>query len=444
MKQKNLILLVVAVGCGLVAAFLTSQMNAKATVETVEVVVAASDIPVGVGIGKEDLPKYLKKKTLPKDAVPADIVENPEELVDRRLIRPIRTDETISRKDLMKGGIQIPRGKHLLTLQLDTARAAAGLAQPGSRVDVLAFVSISNKLTALPILVDMLVLAVNGQTTIDPNEQSKGVNTVSFAADRKQGLVLELAKGRGCQMSLLLRHPEEKNTENDRQYNIDEIITLLQDDKNPATIANAGTSSSDGNGRRNTEDPAPALKEAPKVEPAPAPVTKAETVKVPYALVDIKGGTELTADLIGDETVFGTRDLPKDVAGDAITDLSTVTGKVLRSGLGKGQWVTPGLVGLATPKPGPTGEFELPGKLPGAEPAPKAVAPAGPRRATRDVTVHTGTGSKTYRYEEWAPDRWRLVGEVRNRTDADSPGGPAAPQPTPTPAPAPAPEQRVD
>lgn len=442
MKQKNLILMVVAVGCGLVAAFLTSQMNAKATVETVEVVVAASDIPVGVGIGKDDLPKYLKKKTLPKDAVPADIVENPEELVDRRLIRPIRTDETISRKDLMKGGIQIPRGKHLLTLQLDTARAAAGLAQPGSRVDVLAFVSISNKLTALPILVDMLVLAINGQTTIDPNEQSKGVNTVSFAADRKQGLVLELAKGRGCQMSLLLRHPEEKNTENDKNYNIDEIITLLQDDKNPAQIANAG----DGNTKR-TEEPAPTPKAVEPVAPAPAPVTKAETVKVPYALVDIKGGTELTADLIGDETVFGTRDLPKDVAGDAITDLSTVTGKVLRSGLGKGQWVTPGLVGAAQPKPGPTGEFELPGKLPAAAPtpAPKVEAPAAPRRATRDVTVHTGTGSKTYRYEEWAPDRWRLIGEVRRPLDAsDSPGGPAAPPTNPTPAPAPAPEQRVD
>ncbi|HEX4613809.1 MAG TPA: Flp pilus assembly protein CpaB, partial [Urbifossiella sp.] len=152
MKQKNLILMVVAVGCGLVAAFLTSQMNAKQQVETVEVVVAAADIPVGVGIGKDDLTKYLKTKKLPKDVVPADIVEHPEELIDKRLARPIRADETISRKDLMKGGIQIPRGKHLLTLQVDTARAAAGLAQPGSRVDVLAFVSFNGKLTAMPIL----------------------------------------------------------------------------------------------------------------------------------------------------------------------------------------------------------------------------------------------------------------------------------------------------
>ena len=37
MKQKNLILMVVAVGCGLVAAFLTTQINAKPKVEKVEV-----------------------------------------------------------------------------------------------------------------------------------------------------------------------------------------------------------------------------------------------------------------------------------------------------------------------------------------------------------------------------------------------------------------------
>lgn len=426
MKQKNLILMVVAVGCGLVAAFLTSQMSAKPQVESIDVIVAAVDIPVGVGISKEDLPKYLKTKRLPKDAVPVDIVENPEELVDKKLVRQIRPDETISRKDLFKGGIRIPTGKQLLTLSLDTARAAAGLAQQGSRVDVLAFVSLNGKLTAMPILVDMLVLAVNGQTVIDPNQQGQGVSTVSFAADRKQALVLELAKGRGCQMSLVLRNPDDRHTENDQNYNIENVITLLQDDKNPAGIAMAN----EGRPPAKAEE-----KAAPKVEVAPPPAPKPETVRVPYALVDIKGGTELTADLIGDEAVFGTRELPKNVAGDALTDLNPVVGKVLRSGLGKGQWVTPGLVGDPLPKPSPR-EVDTPQK----EPAPAAPRPAP--KATRDVTVHTGTGSKTYRYEEWTPGRWRLVGEVRPTTDpaAESPAAPTAPAPT---APAPT-EQKVD
>ena len=54
MKQKNLILMVVAVGCGLVAAFLTTQINAKPKVEKVEVLVAAKDLPVGTMFTKED------------------------------------------------------------------------------------------------------------------------------------------------------------------------------------------------------------------------------------------------------------------------------------------------------------------------------------------------------------------------------------------------------
>lgn len=441
MKQKNLVLMVVAVGCGLVAAFLTSQMSAKPQVEMVDVVVAASDIPVGIGISKEDLPKYVKTKKLPKDVVPADIVENPEELVDKRLSRPIRTEETISRKDVVKGGIQIPKGMHLLTLSLDTARAAAGLAQPGSRVDILAYVNLGNKLTAMPILVNMLVLAVNGQTTIDPNQQAhQGVSTVSFAADRKQGLVLELAKGRGCQMSLLLRHPEDKLTDNDRNFNIDEVISLLQDEKNPVTVAGGES----GNAKDDVVRPMPtkAMPEpTPEPTPAPAPTPKAETVKVPYALVDIKSGTELTADLIGDEAVFGTRELPKDVAGDAITDLTKVTGKVLRTGLGKGQWVTPGLVGDPQPKAGPTAEFTPEKTEPKAAPTPPPAPKAAPL-ATRDVTIHTGTGSKTFRYEEWAPGRWRMVGEVRTRTAPAEDD--AAPAPRPTPTPAPEAERKVD
>ena len=59
MKQKNVILMVVAVGCGLVAAFLTSQMSGK-TVDQVEVVVASRDLAVGTTLTAEDLQGAVK------------------------------------------------------------------------------------------------------------------------------------------------------------------------------------------------------------------------------------------------------------------------------------------------------------------------------------------------------------------------------------------------
>ena len=58
MKQKNMILIAVAVGCGLVAAFLTTQMSAKTPKdEGVEIPVAAKELSVGTKLNKDSLEK---------------------------------------------------------------------------------------------------------------------------------------------------------------------------------------------------------------------------------------------------------------------------------------------------------------------------------------------------------------------------------------------------
>jgi Flp pilus assembly protein CpaB len=406
MKQKNLVLMVVAVGCGLVAAFLTSQMSARTSqVETQDVIVATKDLPVGMMITKDELPKVIKHKKVPKDGLPPGIVETEDELLDKRLSRAIRAEETINKADLTKGGfVTIPPGMHLLTLQLDVARAAAGFAGPGSHVDILASLRLDNKLTAMPILVNMLVLAVDGHTTYQKDGVFQSLSTVSFAANRKQGLVLELAKARGCQMSLLLRNPEDKLTELDQAYDIDRIIRLLSDEKNPVQVEADGGDTvrakggKKGDGDKKTTDDGSA--------DVPAPRPKQEMVKVPCAVTDIKPGTEITKDLINDPAVFGTRELPKDFAEDAVTDLTPFVGEHLKNGLGKGQWVTKGLVGGAEPKPSPRDSFN-------PDKGGSAAKPAAPRRNYRDVTVHTTTDTKVYRYEEVEPGRWRSVGEVR-------------------------------
>jgi Flp pilus assembly protein CpaB len=168
MKQKNIIMMAVAVGFGLVAALLTSQMSAKSSVETVEVMVAAKDLPVGSLLTKEDVanPKVIKWKKIPKDMVPPGIVEASDELVEKRLSRAIRAEETINRADITKGGVvTIPPGMKMSTVQLAAHQAVAGFVGPGSRVDVLATVRLGERVIALPIMVDMLVLAVNTETT---------------------------------------------------------------------------------------------------------------------------------------------------------------------------------------------------------------------------------------------------------------------------------------
>src|SRR6266545_997298 len=236
MKQKNVILMVVAVGCGLVAAFLTSQMSAKGQVEQVDVVVAAKDLPVGTMITREELKTAVKVKKVPKDGLPPSYITNPEDLVDKRLSRPVRTEETFNPQDLSKGGaITLPEGYDMASLQIGVANAAAGFVGPGSRVNVNAVVKMGNKTYAFPLLVNMLVVAVDTQTTYTKEGTFPSMNTVSFAVKEKEALLLSLAKSRGCTLELLLRHPS-KSSESDKEYKIETVLKLLSEEKEQPAI----------------------------------------------------------------------------------------------------------------------------------------------------------------------------------------------------------------
>ena len=421
MKQKNIVLMVVAVGCGLVAAVLTSQMSAKGG-DQVEVIVAAKELPVNTVISKDDVSKLTKRKKVAKDAVLPGAVESEDELIDKRLSRPMRAEEIINKGDLSKGiVVNIPTGMQMFTLPIGSAQAVAGFVNPGCRVDVLGTVRLGNTLKALPILVNMLVLAVDTATTAqkEGNGAFPTLNSVSFAVDRKQALLLELAKARGCSVSLLLRNQEEEKNENDKKYNIDEVVKLLQNGSEQSELI-------PGHDEVKTKPKV----EDPKIE-TPAP--KADTVKVRVATEDIKAGTEITTDLLTEK--FKDIELPKELADGAITDPGKLHGKFLKSGLGKGQWVTRSLIGEAELKPSPQEPDSLPKPGPLVE-NPKAGPVAPGKRKSHDVSLHTPSGTKVYRYEEVKPGEWKLVGEV---TPADR----AEETPAPTPAP-PKPEKKFD
>lgn len=435
MKQKNLVLMVVAVGCGLGAAFLTSQMSAKQPppVEQVEVLVASKDLPAMTLITAEDLPKVTRRKAFPKAAVPPRVVDVDSDLVGKRLGRGLAADEPFNPADLVKGLIDPPPGYDTYTLPIGAVQAVAGFVSPGCRVDVLGTVRLRNQIRVLPILVNMLVLAVDTKTQYPKEGAFLTVNTVSFAVDRKQALLIKLAQARSCDMSLLLRNPDEASNELDKQYKIDTVIKLLQDEESKAEVA-------DGEGRSRKAEPQPEL--------APPPTPRPETVRVPVAAADLPPGTPLTADLLADPKAFAARELPKEVAADAVADYGPYLGQTLRTGLGKGQWATPGLIGPAAPKGVVKDEFAPPKEPPAPPPAakePPKPAPKPAPRPTHDVALHTPSGSKVFRYEEVRPGEWRLLGEVRPTAPAPAAMPPAEAAKPDAPKPdAPKPDRRID
>ena len=417
MKQKNIILMVVAVGCGLVAAFLTTQIGAKQKVEQVEVLVAAKDLSVGTLMSKSDMPKLVKKKLMNKDSLPPNFVTDENELIDKRLSTPVQAEQVFNPASLStKGVIILPEGKDMVSLAVNPSHAAAGFAGPGSHVDILCALKIKDKLYTFPLLVDMQILTVDTHTSYEKNGVFPNMNMISLAVTQEQALVLQMAKQRGCQLEILLRHP---NKPIDPKYDMAKVKKILQDDS--------------GGGITSTE-PAETPRDKPTpadvVPPTPTPV--AEMVKLLRANSDIPANTEVTKDLIASS--FTEKEFPKDQADSlqGYTDLTPVLGQVFKTPVVKDQLVVKGMIGPASPK-GPPPDVFVPNK---PEPEKKVEKPAN---RIHDLAGHTPGGTKVYRYEEVAPGDWRLIKvmtpEEANRemkqSGAEATPAPVTPEKTP-------------
>jgi pilus assembly protein CpaB len=440
MKQKNVILMGVAVVCGLIAAFLTTQINAKGPkIEQVEVLVAKKDLAVGTQFTKAELPNLVTKKLVPKDALPANFVNDEIELLDKRLSQPVPADQVFSPNFLSNRGVIIlPDGKDMVSLPMSPQDAAGGFVGPGAHVDVLAAMKVNNKLMAFPILVDMQILAVDTKTAYNNTGAFASMGMISLAVTQEQALLISLAKQRGCHLSLLLRNPEKPI---DPTYDMKKIIKILQDDSPGGIYATEGTTPETRPGSvprtdviapegppvaavppstfnpATTTEPKPmeTVKVEPKVEttvtttnvPPKVEPPKIVTVKVFYAKADIAANTEITKDLIAQ--AFTTKEIPKENADIlyAYSDLTPFLGQVFKAGVTKDQVVFKGMIGVQQTKVAPPEEMAIP--KPDLTPEPKKEPkPVVVERKTYDVPWHTSNGTEIHRYEEYKPGEYRL------------------------------------
>jgi Flp pilus assembly protein CpaB len=426
MKQKNLVLMMVAVGCGLVAAFLTTQINAKPKVEKVEVLVAKKNLPVGTVFTKQEIPNLVERKPVAKDALPPQFLVSEEDLYDKRLSRSTQKEEVINPSFLSKGGVvTLPDGKDMVSLSMSAVDAAGGFVGPGSKVDVLARLNLGNSLRVFPLLVDMHVLAINTHTSYESknNGAFPDVSMVSLAVTQEEALLLSLAKQRGCHLELLLRH-EGKPV--DPTYDMKKIRKLLET-VGTITVKTEGQFSEgdrEGGTRPTVSTTPPGM-----VDTAPAPSARAELVRVWVAKEDIAPGTDLTADLVKDK--FTEKEYPKEYVEGAYTDLTPLYGKAFKFGVAKGQWVTDALVGYYLRDTGHDSEIKgLPGP---ANAGSKVVLDPKPVvKPTMDVALHTASGTAIHRYEEVRPGVWKLRAVL---TPEQASHLPANREPTAAPAP---------
>jgi pilus assembly protein CpaB len=236
MRPKSLILLALALGCGLVASIGISQVldgsNRPAAVETAPIYVALQNVNVGDPLTE----KMVALEEWPKDKVPVGAISKWEDLEDRRPRSNIYQGEPLLANKLLGKGersdpIQgVPAGMRLKTISVDARKSAAGLLSPGDRVDVQIYVranpdhGINSPFTKI-FLQNIRVYAVDQAIDKAANgDESRNVaKTVSLVVTPAQANRINLAENMG-EISLIPRNPDDDALVEDSEQGTDELF----------------------------------------------------------------------------------------------------------------------------------------------------------------------------------------------------------------------------
>ncbi len=237
MRPKSLMLLVLALGCGLVASIGISQVmdrNARQpkSVATTPIYVALHNINLGDPIDAS----MVSLQEWPKDKVPPGVISQLDQLEGRRPRATIIQGEPILDAKLLAPGqladpiTSIPKGFRLKTISVDAEKSAAGLLSPGDRVDVQLFVKrderngIDSAKTKV-ILQNIRVFAVDQtvQRSRDGGDERTIAKTISLLLTPEQASKLTLAENLGM-VSLIPRNPNDEESGDMSEYSTDDLL----------------------------------------------------------------------------------------------------------------------------------------------------------------------------------------------------------------------------
>lgn len=418
MKQKNLVLIAIAVGCGLVAAFLTMQMGGQTTAAspTVRIPVASVDIPPNTKITPEMLPPMpgatIELREVRKDAILPGVIEDGTSLLGKRTNRMIPKGQSLMTGDVSdRGLVAIDPTKTMYAVPIPASDGLLGFAQPGAEVDILATFPLRRTAgpSVFPLLRKMKILALDTMT--GAGAAAPGGNApaapptfanISFEASKKQAMILKAAKERGASLTLLLPGSYEKD---DKGNDISPYPPGVPDGED-SVWAMLEAEYKAGQ-KKGGDDP---------------DIKKAEPVELPIPLEDIAAGTKIDEELMKKFTVQ--KIVPPAPTG-MVTDIRAEAekGKVVTKTLTAHQFVPASSLGEKYVAPGkkapegdlaasPKSELVLPEKTP-EKTVPTPVAPP----KYHYVTVQTASGVKRFKYQEKEDGSFVFIGEVRHDDD---------------------------
>jgi pilus assembly protein CpaB len=290
MKPKTLVLMFVAIGCGLAASYMTSRVIAERTseqaeVEKVSVLVAKKNIPLGTLVKNPET--MFEDKFFVKGEEPKKALRTFDQLKDKRLNKPVTAEQFVTDEDLIdksSGSLEavVQPGMRAIGLKVNVESSGGGFVMPHSRVDLVHVVKTEKETTSKIIMQNVLVLGVDQAVTKPEDKNSFVPQTVTVEVTPSQAEALSLAQDIGS-IKLILRG-----------FGDDEKVATTG--SSPKTIGRNGEGKPE-----DTEEAAPAKETSPKYahripdvggEDASIPEVKAPVTK--KHLLTIQVGDQMT------------------------------------------------------------------------------------------------------------------------------------------------------
>jgi pilus assembly protein CpaB len=226
MRPKSLALLLLALGCGLVASIGITQVlssrnadSGAATADTQPVYVAVTDIALGDLLSGP----LVKLEHWPKGKVPPGAISRLEDAEGRRARTKLFAGEPILDHRLLGKGASeqgatalIPKGYRVVPVKVDLVTGGSSMILPGDRVDVMVHLvkdlsrDIQETVTRT-ILQDIKVFAVDSVMDLEKEKEpgkTIAAKTISLLVTPEQAAKVMLASQLGS-VNLVMRSPED-------------------------------------------------------------------------------------------------------------------------------------------------------------------------------------------------------------------------------------------
>jgi pilus assembly protein CpaB len=216
-RTRSLVLLFLALASGGIAAWLSlgylrkeAQPLLSAQTVSGKAVLAARDLPVGTVVTERD----IRVVDWPGNAIPPGLATNPQEVIGRGVMGPMRLNEPFLESKLAPrgagGGMKtlITDKMRAMSIRVDDVIGVAGFVVPSTRVDVLLIASgqpVTSEPTTKLLLQNIQVLAAAQTIQTDAQGQPQPVPVVTLELTPEQAETLAMASNQG-RIQLTLRN----------------------------------------------------------------------------------------------------------------------------------------------------------------------------------------------------------------------------------------------